>query len=332
MSDNTDNQVTDIDDLDSFSADFFGQKTDNSESSTKEPKQVEQDSTDDEVVVEDETTLEQTPDEDDADELTKEYVEPPAKKETVQDRINALVKQREDAKREAALEIEKLRKEVEEYKKVVETSRQPTTEVAEPTPNDVNADGTPKYELGEFDPKYIRDLTKFTLEVERVQLNQKFEQERQAQERVQAQQAVQTEWNTKVQAATTEYPDLVEKGRALLANFNNLDQNYAGYLSNIIMTMDKGPDVLYYLSNHPEEAMTIVNSGAQKATLALGRIEAKFLEADQNKQAAKPKISKAPPPPSVRARGTNGAFISVAPDTDDLEAFEKEFFVPRKYG
>jgi len=95
--------------------------------------------------------------------------------------------------------------------------------------------------------------------------------------------------------------------------------------------MDKGPDVLYYLSNHPEEANSIVNSGAQKATLALGRIESRFLKSEQD--APKPKLTKAPAPPprGAQARGTNGAYIAVAPDTDDLDAFEQEFFKPRKY-
>ena len=84
------------------------------------------------------------------------------------------------------------------------------------------------------------------------------------------------------------------------------------------------------MSNHPDEARTIVSSGAQRATLALGRIEAKFLDADAEKQLAKPKVSKAPPPPAERARGTNGAFITVAGDTEDLDEFSQEFFRKKK--
>ena len=94
--------------------------------------------------------------------------------------------------------------------------------------------------------------------------------------------------------------------------------------------MDHGPDVLYYLSNHPEEAHAIVNSGAQKATLALGRIEARFVEAEATKVLAKPKITKAPPPPTATARGTGGGGRSVSPDTDDLDAFASEFFARKR--
>lgn len=128
------------------------------------------------------------------------------------------------------------------------------------------------------------------------------------------------------------YPDFQEKGQALLNGFNHLEPSYAQYLSTVLMSMDKGPDVLYYLSNNPAEATSIVNSGAQKATLALGRIEAKFLEAEAAKVLQKPKTSKAPNPvpPQARTRGSNGAFISVAPDTDDLDAFSQEFFVKKK--
>ena len=164
------------------------------------------------------------------------------------------------------------------------------------------------------------------LEVERGKANAEAQE---AQRRYTAQQEQQTRvtsWNGKLQEAVKEYPDLLEKGQALLSNFNNLDQGYQGYLTNVLMDMDHGPDVLYYLSNHPQEAFDIVNSGATKATLALGRIAARFDKGEQ--ETAKPKVSKAPVPPprNAQARGTNGAFIAVAPDTDDLDAFSAEFF------
>jgi hypothetical protein len=178
--------------------------------------------------------------------------------------------------------------------------------------------------LGEFDPEYLKDLAKFTFAQERAAYEAETAEAKLKAEADAAHNALQTSWNEKLAAATETHPDFIEKGQALLNGFNDLDQNYAGYLSQVIMSMEKGTDVLYYLSNHPEEAAAIVNSGAQKATLALGRIEARFLESEQN--APKPKVSKAPPPPPVRARGTNGAFIEVAPDTDNLEDFEKAFF------
>jgi hypothetical protein len=315
----TEAQVEIVDDLDAFAADFFGQKEAETPPASGE---VEQDQ-EVEAKVEDTEAQETEIDPEETEEA------PAPKKKTVQDRIDELVRQREEAKREAAAEVQRLREEFEQKLAALQP-KAPEVKTGEPSPTDTNEDGTPKYDLGEFDPQYIRDLTRYTLEQERNQAAQQAEEEGRKRQEVEAQQALVNDWNEKLRVATTEYPDLVEKGQTLLNGFSNLDQGYAQYLSTVLMSMEKGPDVLYYLSNHPEEAVKIVNSGAQKATLALGRIEAKFLEADAQKQLAKPKVTQAPAPPPVRARGTNGAFISVAPDTDDLNAFEKEFFKPRR--
>jgi hypothetical protein len=314
----TEAQIVDVDDLDVFSNDFFGQKSID-KSSTKD--NAEQEPTDEAEVVD---TDAQETDVDLEDSATDEVVETP-KKKTVQDRIDELVKQREDTKREADLRIEALRKEFEDKIAALQPKAPEVKAAAEPEPTDLNEDGSEKYPLGEFDPAYIRDLTRHTLEVERTRMNEKSKQEQFQLKEQEARQTLTNEWNGKLEAAKADYPDLIEKGKELLNNFSNLNTDYADYLGTVLMQMDKGPDVLYYLSNHPAEAATIINSGAQKATLALGRIEAKFIEADAQKQIAKPKVTNAPPPPPVRARGNNGAYMT-APDTDDLDAFEAQFF------
>jgi hypothetical protein len=314
----------DTDDLDAFETGFFGQKSVETTPTKVEAEQEED--TETEEVVETQT------DEEDEAELQEEVKEAP-KKKTVQDRIDELVKQREELRRESAAELAKLRAEVEALRKPPEqqVTANSAKEADEPKPDALDKDGNPVYGLGEFDPQYIRDLTRFTLNQERAKANV---EQAEAQRRAvveQEQQALTQSWNGKLIEATKEYPDLVEKGQALLRNFETLDSNYAGYLSTLLMGMDKGPDVLYYLSNHPDEATQIVNSGAQKATLALGRIEARFLQSE--KEAPRPKISKAPTPPprNAQARGTNGAFVAVSPDTDDLDSFETEFFKPTRY-
>lgn len=315
----TEAQIDITDDLDAFTNDFFGQKS--SEEKPDTTKQVADQDEEDQPSVD---TDAQTDEEDEA-ELQSEVKEPP-KKKTVQDRIDEVVRQREDLRRENAAELAKLRQELEDFKKSSAPVK-PDVTASEPTPDALDANGNSVYALGEFDPQYIRDLTRFTLQEERTKVQAEMVEAQKVNVATQEQQILQTQWNGRVETATQEYPDFVEKGQALLNNFNNLDQGYAGYLSNVLMQMDKGTDVLYYLSQHPEEAMTIVNSGAQKATLALGRIEARFLQSEQN--APKPKITKAPPPPNVRTRGTNGAFMSVAPDTDNLDDFEAAFFAKK---
>jgi hypothetical protein len=63
------------------------------------------------------------------------------------------------------------------------------------------------------------------------------------------------------------------------------------------------------------------------ATLAIGRLDAKFNKPPvQRKKRNTKKVSEAPKPPeSSRSRGSGGKF-AVAGDTDDLDAFEKEFY------
>lgn len=315
----TESQVIDDDNLDTFASDFFGEK--------KKPEpdakpEVEQEPAQEQA--EGETEAQNTESDPNSD-PEAEFKEEPPKKKTVQDRIDELVRQREETKREADRKIEDMRREFEEKLAALKPA-EPVQKATEPTPEDVDAAGEPKYPLGEFDPAYIRDLTRYTLEEERTQANLRAEQERKDREQEAAAAALQSSWNEKMTAAKEKYPDLTEKGQELLNGFEDLDQGYAGYLATVLMSMEFGPDVLHYLSNNPDEARKIVNSGAQKATLALGRIEAKFAEVEAQKVVAKPKISQAPPPPAAQARGTGGGVKTVEPDTDDLDAFSAQFF------
>jgi hypothetical protein len=315
----TEGQVENNDDLDAFATDFFGEKKVDAEPAKPAAEQEEVET----KTPEEAEAQKDADDEKDEAELKEEIPETP-KRKTVQDRIDEVVRQREELRRESDAQLQQLRDEIAALKKPATDPAATTSEEAEPSPEALDKDGNPLYALGEFDPQYIRDLTRFTLNQERAKVQAETAESQRVAEQTKVQQELQTSWNGRVTAATEEYPDFVEKGQELLNGFNNLDPNYAGYLSNVLMNMDKGPDVLYYLSNHPEEAAAIVNSGAQKATLALGRIESRFLQSEQD--APKPKITKTPAPPVARTRGTAGAFVQVAPDTDDLDAFQSEFF------
>lgn len=335
MSNETDQDTgTTTEDLDTFSNEFFGQSTQDSQSGTTE-EAVEQEAEVDEPAEVEEVVAEveeATEEEEVQEEVEEEVVEQP-KKKTAQERINELVREREEAKREGDRKLDDLRREFEAKLAALAPKEEakPVVVAGEPTPDDLNEDGTAKYDLGEFDPQYIRDLTRYTLEQERKRISEESTQEAERANQHQAQQELVTKWNEKVESAVTQYPDFMEKGQALVNSFGGLDESYGMYLTNLLMSMDKGPEVLYYLSNHPEEASQIVNSGAQRATLALGRIESKFLDTPQQ-EAPKTKVSKAPPPPpaQARARGSNGAFVAVNPDTDDLDAFSTAFFAGKK--
>lgn len=313
------------DDLDTFSADFFGQKEATPPQASEEEAPDEAPTTDapneEDTHDGDSDTPADEPDDEDEDE-DETPPEPVKKKSRAQERIEEL-----NAKyRETERELNELKQRLEQKENPVPVTQEQVVVNKAPTPEDLNEDGTEKYPLGEFDPTYIRDLTRHTLQEEREAMKAQ-EQAEIAQQAIADQKtALQTEWQGKLGPAQERYPDFQEKGQELIAQFDGIDQNYGEYLTATIMSLDYGTDVLYYLANNPDEAKAIVASGPTKATVALGRIEAKFADADAEKQLARPKISKAPAPPAHVNKGSAVAKPTVAPDTDDLEAFSSEFF------
>lgn len=339
MNENT--LVDDVtDDLDAFSSQLFGQTKEPSEPASSkadepevdEPVDAPEDDThlgdNDTPANEDDDDLDaEDDDSDDDDKPSDDDQKPKPKKNRFQERIDELTNARREAERKAAALEERLAK--------LEQNGKPETPapVAEvdtgPSPDDKNEDGTEKYPLGEFDPSYIRDLTKHTLLAEQKALQSQREQEK-AQEALDAQRAeIQSKWNEKLVPAQERYPDFQEKGQALIDTFDGIDGAYGEYLSSTIMSMEFGPDVLYYLANNTDEATKIVNSGPALATIALGRLEAKFALAEEEKQKARPKVSQAPAPPPRTNKGSAAAQVDVPDDTDDLDAFAEKLFKKR---
>ena len=112
--------------------------------------------------------------------------------------------------------------------------------------------------------------------------------------------------------------------------FSGLDKQYGDFLAQAIMSMDNGPDVLYYLAENKDEAKRIVESGATKAVISLGRLEARFDTSEETKPTPRQKVTKAPTPPQHLNKGSAAVKQAVTPDTDDLDAFEAEFFKKRR--
>jgi hypothetical protein len=313
------------DDLDLFSAELFGQSKVEPEATTseeEEPKVPDSDApetqTDDDTVA-----TEDVPDDADVEAKGDEPEEKPQpKKSRFQERIDELNARAYAAERRAEEAERKLNE-----KAQTETKNEQTipTKKVEPSPDDTNEDGTDKYPLGEFDPQYIRDLTKHALNEERQSLAEAELQRAQEDKFSAEKQALQETWTSKVDDARERYPDFQEKGEELLAGFNGLEPTYSEYLGATLMSMDYGPDVLYYLANNPDEATAIVNSGPTKATIALGRLEAKFAVAEAEKTNPRPRVSNAPVPPTT-LKGANAVMPDVPDDTDDLDAFSKKLF------
>jgi len=321
-------------DLDDFSNAFYGQKESEPEQASPE---VEEEDAVEEDAQEEETETDTLADEDEdtedgVDEAEAEASDPKPepKKNRFQERIDELVAKEKAAERKAQELEEKLNRLLDE-KQNDEPKPAPKPVVSdtdEPQPDALNEDGTEKYPLGEFDPRYIKDLTKHALSSEREAIKAREQQELMQKEEDRQKAELDTKWQEKLAPAQERYPDFQEKGQQLVDTFSGINEAYGEYLSATLKSMEYGPDVLYYLANNTDEATKIVNSGPNLATVALGRLEAKFADFDEDKQKARPKVSKAPTPPSRVNKGSS-ATRAVPDDTDDLDAFSAKLFKGR---
>lgn len=262
-------------------------------------------------------------DDDDSDEEDKLRLR--GKKKTAKERISELTAKAREAERRAAelaRKVEELSAKPDNPSGAPEAKPANTLDTSAPDPDAVLDNGEPKYPLGEYDPAYIRDLTKFTIAQERAEAEKKAAEEAAKREQEQARIALATEWEGKLEKVEAELPDIRTKAATLEDTFSSLDPAYGEYLATAIMSLDHGPEVLYYLANNLKEAKSIVAMGPAKATIALGVLEARF-QGDSTPE-AKPRQSSAPTPPP-RNRG-GATVVSVRADTDDLDAFEREFF------
>lgn len=332
------------DNLDDFDALFSGRaveaKSGNEEESTgSELENTEDDSLANEEQDEAEETEEDEDVTDSDEEETDEEEEPeedtlkPSKKKTAQERINEITAARREAERKADMlegrlaEMERrLNSDKSETKDDKPVAAPVEAEGALPDPEAKTEDGKDKYPLGEFDPAFIRDLTRATIAQEREADRAAFEKEQQEAKYKEAQAEVDKEWNTRIADAVETKENFVESVRNLEETFSTIEPQYGEYLANTIKQSDYGTEILYYLSQNLEEAQQIAGSGPTSATLALGRLEARFMSNDSEK--TKPpanRVTKATSPPPKHTRGTGGT-QRVAADTDDLDAFEKAFF------
>lgn len=324
------------DDLDAFAADFFGRKNAATETTNSEVVEDVADDTDapTETVdtqsdeIEDTDTL--APDDENDDTTEVEEETPAPKKNRFQERIDELTsKYREEQRRREELERRLSALEAPKQNKPEPTPTQETPKAEGPDPYAKNEDGSEKYPLGEYDPRYVADLARFTVEQQFKALETQKEEQRQREAEEAQKREIISGWQSKMETAQERYPDLQEKGQQMLENLGQLDPVYEDYLSATIMNMDYGPDVLYYLASNPAEAKTIINAGPTKAAVALGRIEAKFAVAEAEKVIARPKVSGAPNPPPVN-KGASAARVEVPDDTDDLDAFSRKMFKKKR--
>lgn len=338
----------DTDDLDAFSDMFFGNTPAKAEATDNEDDEISEtpSATDDSEESNEESKSDKDEDGEDApadedkdedpDEEDKSLLKVKGRK-PARERINELTAKAREAERER----DALRRELEDFRSQKESKPQDVVSHDKATPLDSGApnpdtileDGSPKYPLGEFDPIYIRDLTRFTIQQENEAVKKEAKVAREAEEMETAERELLSSWNDKLRTSSERLPDLSEKVVDLEDTFAGLDPSYGKYLAATIMSLDYGPDVLDYLADHLDEARKIVAAGPTSATIALGRIEARFYaaaEAKETSDSGKGKVGKSTeaPPPPPRNKGSGGK-QAVSPDTDDLEAFEKLYFAKK---
>jgi hypothetical protein len=326
------------DDLDAFSDEFFGsaKSEDTDEEDVAEVVTNVEDTDAEEVEEVAETEEDEESDEEEAAEDEEDTPEPkPAKnRKTAKERIKELASERREEReqrliaeaRAADLEARLAKLEKNDEPKP-ESKPAPKTAYEGPDPDAVDADGELVYPLGKFDPQFNADLVRYTLKVEREAEAKQREEQAAIREEEEVRNALVSDWNGKLDTTSETLPDLREKIAELEETFVDLEPSYGMFLAETIMKLDRGPEVLYYLANNLSEAEAIVAKSPVAATIALGRIEGQLAsvpKADSNK--TKVPSAKTPPPTT---RG-NGATKQVNADTDDLEAFEREFYGKRK--
>lgn len=262
------------------------------------------------------------------DEADEEVEEKPKKgnRKPAKERIQELITEKYELERKA---IEAERRALDAEKKLNAPKEQEAKEPEKsdaPNPDAKDDKGEAKYPLGEFDPQYIRDLTRFTIEQEQAGYAQKEAARRAEEADRNARAQAQEKWSGRLEEAEKDIPDVKEKIISLSTLFADVEPQYGQYLVDVVQTLENGPHVLAYLADNPKEAQTIVKSGPTGATISLGRLDARMAKIAANDKAPV-KVTNAPPAPKQTPRGTGKSAIRA--DTDDLTAFERQFFKKR---
>jgi hypothetical protein len=286
------------------------------EPSAKEAADGEGDKTEDGKAEED-TAEDDAPDEEedvgDSGVVAAEDEKPkPKPKQTAQQRINEERRRRGDADRRAeAAEARIAELEKGLTKPSDESKAEPATTGAAPDPT--------KYDYGEVDPKYLRDLAKHEVRTELAAQKAEEEKTRQAEAAARTVRTIKAKADAFVEAGAEKYPDdFMDK----VVDSPIIQKELTKPVHDLLLESEHGVDIARYLALHPKEAREIFSKSEYAQAAHFGRIEARFVaEAEKPDEKPKPKISAAPDP-GTRARGTGGKFAP-APDTTNFREFER---------
>jgi len=307
--------------FDTFMSDFAGAAPDPAEAEPvveesadpgEDPEEVEDPAAPtDEAEPEADESSEEAADEGEVEEAPKKG------KKSAQERISEVVAKQREAERKLEAEqaanadlMERLRR-LEEAQKPAKEDPAPKADyvpagaefgLVEPTADDVTEAGEPKYALGEFDPKYLRDLSRYDRAVEKAYETKVTEQKAaEAAANAEAQTLI-SSWNEKLAEAEKTSPDLRKKAANLVDTFADVDAQHGQTLAQAIMSLDNGTSVLEYLADNLDEADRIIKLPTAKAMIQLGKLDALY-EAEEVEEKPKARVTKAPTPPTALSRG-----------------------------
>jgi hypothetical protein len=218
------------------------------------------------VETSDESTTEQQPDQD-AQPVNQE----PHKKDRVQQRINQLVKQREQER----IEKERLRGELEAYKNM--NTRSNDNQGA--NSQYVQHGEKPQRDNYDSDEAYIEAIADYKAEAKFVEIERRREQQR-----------VKQQVATKFDEASKKYDDWEE----VVAEANYIPSTPA--MAEAIATSENVADVFYYLAKNPSDAKRIASLSPIAAAREIGRIDARLSNPEKPKEQPIQKTTAAPRP------------------------------------
>ena len=225
-----------------------------------------------------------------------EVTEEPKPKPRLEKRIDKIVKEREQAKQDAAYERQK-REEIEARLKEFESAARPKVEA--------NRDEKPKPDQFVDAFEYAEALADWSAENAVMRARQEDTEKKLAEER----NKVIEGWNVRLNATKAELPDYEE----MVASS---DVVVSDQVRDAILESDVGPRILYHLAENPDIAEKISKSSLITALREIGKLEAKFEKTEPKEVKPVAVKSKAPAPISP-LKATNSE-QSVITDTDKM--------------
>lgn len=177
--------------------------------------------------------------------------------------------------------------------KGTEEKKPPATPQARPKPVPGDFETTEAY-LDARD-EWVREDT---LRVAREEFHKTLQEEGQKRERQSEQEILADEWGEKESAVEKEHPDYADVTAAAFEAIDSSKGPAKAALAHAIQYSEAGPEILYYLGQHPEEVQRLAGLHPTQAVIALGRIEARLAGDNPGGEKTNPPQTRAPKPPT----------------------------------